>query len=110
MYKTVVQESFGAKGFNWEAINVEMAGIDFDKAVSEPPEAETARTIRLVSRLMDHYQIAFAHIAGHFERDARGDKPDPGVVFMGKFREQLAAYRASLSPLKRQHLAGRGDS
>src|SRR6186997_891382 len=26
MYATLVQESFGAKGFNWEAINVEMAG------------------------------------------------------------------------------------
>jgi hypothetical protein len=106
MYASLVQESFGAKGYNWEAINVEMAGIDFDQPGGEPPDTEVAGTVHLVSRLMDHYQIAFAHVVGHYERDPRGDKRDPGATFMAGFRERLLAYRATLSPVKRRHLAG----
>jgi hypothetical protein len=100
MYQTVVQESFGAMGFNWAAVNVEMAGQEFDRPESRPPESEVALTVRLVSRLMDHYAIADEHVVGHFERDPRGDKRDPGVRFMADFRAMLAAYRASRSPLK----------
>jgi hypothetical protein len=100
MYPTVVQESYGAMGYNWAAINVEMAGMEFDQPGNAPPESEVALTVRLVSRLMDHYAIAYEHVAGHFERDPRGDKRDPGVNFMATFREKLGAYRASLSPLK----------
>ena len=110
MYGTLVQESFGAKGYNWEAINVEMAGLDFDQPGSEPPDSEVDRTVQLVSRLMDHYQVAFAHVVGHYERDPRGDKRDPSAKFMALFRERLSAYRASLSPVKRRHLAGGVDS
>ena len=106
MYASLVQESFGAKGYNWEAINVEMAGIDFDKPGGAPPDGEVDRTVQLVSRLMDHYQIAFAHVVGHYERDPRGDKRDPGASFMAQFRQALSAYRTSLSPVKRRHLAG----
>jgi N-acetyl-anhydromuramyl-L-alanine amidase AmpD len=106
MYGTRVQESHGAKGYNWEAINVEMAGVDFDQPGNAPPENETRQSVVLVSRLMDHYTIAFEHVAGHFERDPRGDKKDPGETFMAEFRQRLTAYRASLSPLKRQLLAG----
>jgi len=108
MYRTLVQESYGAMGYNWAAINVEMAGTEFDLADNAPPDEEVTLTVRLVSRLMDHYAIACAHVVGHFERDPRGDKRDPGVHFMATFRERLAAYRARLSPLKQQALAEPG--
>jgi N-acetyl-anhydromuramyl-L-alanine amidase AmpD len=104
MYQTVVQESHGAKGYNWEAINVEMAGIDFDTPENYPPENEIRLTVRLVSLLMNFYGIAFEHIAGHYERDPRGDKKDPGEKFMADFRERLKAYRARLSPAKHRAL------
>jgi hypothetical protein len=107
MYGSVVQESFGSMGYNWEAINVEMAGTEFDAPGGLPPDSEIVLTVALVSRLMDHYRIAFDHVAGHFERDPRGDKRDPGVRFMASFRERLAEYRASLSPVTRRHLAER---
>jgi len=42
-----VQESHGAKGYNWEAINVEMAGINFDDPENFPPENEIRLTVRL---------------------------------------------------------------
>lgn len=106
MYRTVVQESHGAKGYNWEAINVEMAGVDFDAPDNAPPENEVRLTVRLVSQLMDFYGIAFEHVAGHFERDDRGLKTDPGEKFMAVFREQLKAYRRSLSPVKQQFVSG----
>ncbi len=105
MYQTVVQESYGAKGFNWEAINVELAGTDFDLPGNEPPEGEIGLGVVIVSRLMDHYQIAPEHVVGHFQRDPRGDKHDPGVKFLADFRERLAAYRRRRSPLKRELLA-----
>ena len=104
LFGTLAQESYGAKGYNWEAINVEMAGTDFDNPDSRPPEAEVARAVQLVARLMDHYRIALEHVVGHFERDPRGDKRDPGTKFLAEFREGLKAYRASQSPLKRQHM------
>ncbi|OGO48857.1 MAG: hypothetical protein A2W37_06225 [Chloroflexi bacterium RBG_16_63_12] len=104
MYQTVVQESHGAKGYNWEAINVEMAGTDFDAPENYPPENEIRLTLRLVSQLMDFYGIPFEHVAGHFERDSRGDKKDPGEKFMADFRTRLKAYRAKLSPTKRSAL------
>lgn len=100
MYTTLVQESYGAMGYNWAAINVEMAGLEFDRPENRPPEGEVALAVRLVSQLMDHYAIVFEHVVAHFERDPRGDKRDPGVIFMARFRERLAAYRASRSPLK----------
>jgi N-acetyl-anhydromuramyl-L-alanine amidase AmpD len=108
MYATVVQESYGAMGYNWAAINVEMAGTEFDQPDNAPPESEVALTVRLVSQLMDHYAVAPAHVVGHFERDARGDKRDPGVRFMADFRARLAAHRATLAPLKQQSLAEPG--
>jgi hypothetical protein len=104
MYRTVVQESHGAKGYNWEAINVEMAGVEFDAPENYPPENEIRLTVRLVSQLMDFYAIAFGHVVGHFERDPDGDKRDPGEKFMADFRERLMAYRASLSPVKRSRI------
>jgi hypothetical protein len=110
MYASLVQESFGAKGFNWEAINVEMAGVDFDLPGGEPPEDEVTRTVRLVSSLMDHYRISYARVVGHYERDERGDKRDPGPTFMAAFRERLLAYRGRLSPVKRRHLADAVES
>jgi len=100
MYRTRVQESYGAKGYNWEAINVEMAGINFDLPDNYPAENEVRLTVRLVSQLMDFYGIAIEHVVGHYERDDRGLKEDPGVKFMADFREKLKAYRASLSPIK----------
>jgi hypothetical protein len=100
MYQTLVQESYGARGWNWAAINVEMAGTEFDQPENAPPESEVALTVRLVSRLMDHYAVTFEHVVGHFERDPRGDKRDPGIGFMGRFREALATYRGSRSPLR----------
>ena len=104
MYRTVVQESHGAQGYNDVSINVEMAGIDFDTEENYPPESEIGLTVRLVSRLMDFYGIAFEHVVGHYERDPRGLKVDPGRKFMADFRERLRAYRAGLSPLRRQLL------
>ena len=102
MYRTVVQQSYGAQGFNWESINIEMAGTDFDQPGNLPPEAEVRRTLQLVSLLMDYYAIAFEHVAGHYERDPRGTKRDPGVKFLASFRERLVAYRAARSPNKMQ--------
>ena len=96
MYQTLVQESHGAKGYNWEAINVEMAGINFDLPEHFPPEGEIRLTVQLVSDLMDFYGIAFGRVAGHFECDARGDKQDPGPQFMAHFRERLKAYRSAI--------------
>lgn len=104
MYQTLVQEAHGARGYNWAAISVEMAGTEFDLPGSAPPESEVYLTLRLVSRLMDHYHIRFEHVVGHFERDDRGDKRDPGVLFMEQFKERLLAYRTNLSPLKPQFL------
>jgi hypothetical protein len=100
MYQTLVQESYGAQGFNWSAINVELAGTEFDQPENAPLDSQVALAVGLVSQLMDFYYIAFEHVAGHFERDARGDKRDPGVKFMAAFRQRLAAYRGRLSPLK----------
>jgi hypothetical protein len=57
---------------------------------------------------MDHYAIAPEHVLGHFERDLRGDKRDPGVNFMADFRTRLADYRSRRSPLKQQALAEPG--
>jgi hypothetical protein len=105
MYQTRVQESHGAKGFNWLAINVEMAGIDFDRPDNYPPEDEIRLTVRLVSQLMDFYGIPLAHVVGHYERDPRGLKQDPGINFMADFHERLRAYRARVSPMKRAALA-----
>jgi hypothetical protein len=102
MYRSLVQESYGAKGFNWIAINVEMAGRDFDLPEFAPDENQVRLTVRLISQLLDFYRLAPEAVFGHFERDERGLKQDPGVKFMASFREQLAAYRASLSPIKQQ--------
>lgn len=100
MYRAQVQESHGAQGYNWIAINVEMAGRDFDQPEFAPAEAQIWRTLRLVSALMDYYSIPFEKVLGHYERDARGLKRDPGEQFMADFRELLAAHRRQLSPLK----------
>jgi len=100
MYRTVVQESHGALGFNKEAINIEMCGNHFDDPDNTPPTAQVRLTVRLVSQLMDFYRVDFTHVVGHFERDTRGLKEDPGVKFMASFREQLQAYRARLTPAK----------
>ena len=105
MFRTRVQESFGAKGYNWLAINVELAGVDFDLAENYPPEGEVRLAVQLTAQLMSFYGIAFEHVVGHYERDPRGDKRDPGAAFMDDFRRQLAAYQASQSPLKGRALA-----
>lgn len=105
MYRTVVQESHGAQGYNWAAINIEMAGVYFDRPENYPPETEIRQTVHLTSQLMDFYDIAFEHVVGHFERDDRGLKEDPGVKFMADFRTRLQTYRASLSPVKHQFLS-----
>lgn len=105
MLTSRVQESHGAQGYNRVAINVEMAGTEFDLPDNYLPEGEIERTVTLVSRLMDRYGIAIEHVVGHFERDPRGAKRDPGERFVGDFRGRLAGYRAGLSPLKRQRLA-----
>jgi len=104
MYQTVVQQSFGARGYNWESINIEMAGTDFDLPGSPPPESEVQRTVQLVSLLMDFYLIDEPHIAGHYERDPSFQKHDPGIKFMAAFRQRLADYRRSQAPSKRQFL------
>jgi hypothetical protein len=77
MYQTVVQQSYGAKGYNWESINIEMAGTDFDLPENQPPESEVQRTLQLVSLLMDYYRIDFQHVVGHYERDPSRLKRDP---------------------------------
>jgi N-acetyl-anhydromuramyl-L-alanine amidase AmpD len=101
MYQTVVQQSYGAKGYNWESINIEMAGTDFDLPANQPPESEVQRTLQLVSMLMDYYQIDSQHVAGHYERDPSRLKHDPGVKFMAAFRQRLQSYRLALAPSKR---------
>jgi hypothetical protein len=58
---------------------------------------------------MDFYGIAFEHVVGHFERDDRGLKQDPGVKFMATFRERLKAYRTQLSPTKSIYRGGWED-
>lgn len=105
MYQSVVQESHGAQGYNWSAINVELAGSEFDQPGGAPPDSEVALAVALVSRLMDFYHIGFEYIVGHYERDPRGDKRDPGMQFMAAFRGRLAAYRGRLAPLKQQLLS-----
>jgi hypothetical protein len=105
MYATLAQESHGAQGYNWAAINVELAGTEFDTPGSEPPEGEVRQAVALAARLMDHYHIPFERVYGHFERDPRGDKRDPGARFMASFREGLADYRRGQSPLKAERLA-----
>ena len=105
MYRNLVQNSYGARGYNWESINIEMAGTDFDLPGSQPPDSEVQRTLQLVSLLMDYYQIDFQHVAGHYQRDPSQLKHDPGVKFMASFRQRLLTYRASLAPSKRRYLA-----
>jgi hypothetical protein len=105
MYQTLVQESHGAQGYNWSAINVELAGTEFDQPENAPAESQVTLSVALVSQLMDFYHIAFEHVVGHYERDPRGLKRDPGPLFMAGFRERLAAYRGRLSPLKPQAIA-----
>lgn len=102
MYQTVVQQSYGAKGFNWESINIEMAGTDFDLLGNQPPESEVQGTLQLVSLLMDYYKIDVQHVAGHYERDPSRLKRDPGVKFMSTFRQKLFSYRSALAPNKRR--------
>lgn len=106
MYRSWVQEAHGALGHNKNTIHVELAGTDFDQPDNRPPAGETLNAVRLVARLMDFYAIASTHVVGHYERDPRGIKTDPGPAYMTEFREQLAAYRAILSPLKRRALEG----
>jgi hypothetical protein len=100
MYRTLVQEAHGALGFNKTSVHIEMAGLDFDLPDNYPPESEIYNTVQLASQLMDYYRIAFAHVVGHYERDPRGLKTDPGRRFMEDFRLRLTRYRAGLSPLK----------
>jgi N-acetylmuramoyl-L-alanine amidase len=102
MYQTVVQQSYGAKGYNWESINIEMAGTDFDLPENQPPETEVQRTLQLVSLLMDFYWIDFEHVVGHYERDPSRLKRDPGVKFLAAFRQRLLKYRTDLAPNKRR--------
>jgi N-acetyl-anhydromuramyl-L-alanine amidase AmpD len=108
MYQTLVQESHGSMGYNWAAINIELSGTEFDLPDNQPPESQVRLAVRLASQLIDFYRIHPQHVVGHFERDPRGDKRDPGVVFMETFRQRLAAYRARLSPLKPQALGEPG--
>ncbi len=100
MYHTLVQESHGAQGYNWAAINVEMTGINFDEEATAPSRNKVQLTLQLVAQLMDYYAIPLEHIAGHFERDLRGLKVDPGPKFLADFRKKLQTYRATRSPLK----------
>lgn len=108
MYPGRVQESYGAKGYNDIAINIEMAGRDFDVPEFAPAPEQVRLTVRLVSQLMDYYHLPFENVLGHYERDDRGLKKDPGEKFMAGFREKLSAYRASLSPTKQQLLEAGG--
>jgi hypothetical protein len=105
MYRTRVQESYGAQGYNKIAVNIEMAGRDFDVPEFAPGENQVRLTVRLVSQLMDFYAIPFEKVVGHYERDDRGLKHDPGVQFLAAFREQLAAYRAAVTPAKQHFFA-----
>lgn len=100
MYRTRVQESYGAKGYNDRSINVELAGREFDQPEFAPAPSQVARTLQLVSLLMDFYHLPPASVVGHYERDDRGLKRDPGPQFMAAFRDQLRAYRANRPPLK----------
>lgn len=104
MHRTVVQESHGAFGYNKISINIEMAGRDFDEPDNYPLESQIDRTVRLTAQLMDFYAISFEHVVGHFERDPRGLKKDPGLRFMADFRERLNIYRTHADPLTRERL------
>ncbi len=101
LYRHGAQESYGAKGYNWTALNIEMAGRDFDQPEFAPAPGQVRLTLQLVSQLMDYYAIPFERVFGHYERDDRGLKTDPGPAFLASFRQQLAAYRALLSPARR---------
>jgi hypothetical protein len=103
MYRAQVQESYGAHGFNDVAINVELSGVDFDAPGNAPPDGQVARAVELVANLMEYYSIDLAGVAGHFERDLRGLKDDPGPAFMAAFRDRLARYRAA-RPVSRRRL------
>ncbi|MBL8055478.1 MAG: N-acetylmuramoyl-L-alanine amidase [Anaerolineales bacterium] len=105
MYQQRVQESYGAKGYNKIAVNIELAGRDFDLPDFAPGDNQVRLTLRLVSQLMDFYAIPFEKVVGHYERDDRGLKQDPGVQFLAAFREQLAADRAARTPLKQRFFA-----
>jgi N-acetyl-anhydromuramyl-L-alanine amidase AmpD len=102
MYPTQVQESYGAHGFNDVAINVELSGVDFDAPGNAPPDDQVGRAVQLVANLMEYYGIGPAGVVGHFERDLRGKKLDPGPVFMAAFRDRLARYRAARPATRRR--------
>lgn len=100
MFRRQVQHSYGALGFNDVAINIELAGRNFDVPELAPAPEQVRRTVALTSLLMDYYALPFERVVGHFERDERGLKKDPGEKFMAEFRMKLAEYRASRSPIK----------
>jgi diguanylate cyclase (GGDEF)-like protein len=67
-----VQFSYGASGYP-NAINIEMAGIDFianPDGTTNVPAAEVDNTVNLIIKLMKQYNIPASSVFGHYEQNA----------------------------------------
>ena len=91
MYKDIVTPSNGASGFS-NYIDIEMCGREYNDILNPSANADkkmvieeiTAKTIQLVIKLIDTYQINLNNVLGHYAASASG-KTDPGKNYMENY-------------------------
>ena len=88
MYKDFCMFTRGARGFG-NYISIEMCGRDYNLYFDEKTSPDkkkiieliTERTVSLVERLMEQYDISPDNVLGHYQASASG-KSDPGKDYM----------------------------
>jgi hypothetical protein len=78
MTETTVTLSKSTVGYN-AAINIEFAGIDFDKQL--PSQNEIDSGVQLVVNLMKQYNLTVDDIYGHYQIDP-SSRQDPSPEFL----------------------------
>ncbi len=113
MTNTTVARSQGAIGRNDQAINIEMAGFNFD--ATPPTQKEIDASINLIIKLMQVYHLTINDVFGHSEQDTINSngqacvmgvdpdcrdryKSDPGKEFLDKIRKEVANRLMNQSP------------
>ncbi|MBU1500029.1 N-acetylmuramoyl-L-alanine amidase, partial [Patescibacteria group bacterium] len=125
MTNTTVARSQGAIGRNDQAINIEMAGWNFD--ATPPTQKEIDASINLIIKLMQAYHLTINDVFGHSEQDTVNSngqacvigvdsdcrdryKSDPGKEFMDKIRKEVANRLVSQSPAAPEQAQSQTDS
>ena len=125
MTNTTVARSQGAIGRNDQAINIEMAGWNFD--ATPPTQKEIDATVNLIIKLMQAYHITINDVFGHSEQDTVNSngqacvigfgsdchdryKSDPGKEFMDEIRKEVANRLVSQSPAAQAQTQSQTDS